>query len=143
MRSKFDTSLEFGAHFVCISCRLQWFEDRQQQLETLEAQLRRLQASLEGLYSHRRELAYSTAALGRGLALLSNGEDHTGLLRTLAKMAELQDKVEIEVFYKISAQLFIRYFVTPLAPLLYYSFWRALVGSGASRASQFGFLHLA
>jgi len=71
-----------------------WFEERQQQLETLESQLRRLQASLDGLHSHRRELACATAALGRGLALLSNGEDHAGLSRALAKMAELQDKLE-------------------------------------------------
>jgi len=71
-----------------------WFEERHQQLETLESQLRRLQASLEGLYTHRRELAFATAALGKGLALLSNGEDHTGLSRALAKMAELHDKLE-------------------------------------------------
>lgn len=71
----------------------QWFEERHQQLETLESQFRRLQASLEGLYSHRRELAFATAALGKGLALLSNGEDHAGLSRALAKMAELHDKV--------------------------------------------------
>lgn len=71
----------------------QWFEERHQQLETLESQFRRLQASLEGLYSHRRELACATAALGKGLALLSNGEDHAGLSRALAKMAELHDKV--------------------------------------------------
>uniref|UniRef100_A0A0P6ESB0 Sorting nexin-2 n=1 Tax=Daphnia magna TaxID=35525 RepID=A0A0P6ESB0_9CRUS len=71
-----------------------WFEERHQQLETLESQFRRLQASLEGLYSHRRELAFATAALGKGLALLSNGEDHAGLSRALAKMAELHDKLE-------------------------------------------------
>ncbi|EFX90126.1 sorting nexin-2-like [Daphnia pulex] len=71
-----------------------WFEERHQQLETLESQFRRLQASLEGLYSHRRELAYATAALGKGLALLSNGEDHAGLSRALAKMADLHDKLE-------------------------------------------------
>lgn len=59
----------------------------------MESQFRRLQASLEGLYSHRRELAFATAALGKGLALLSNGEDHAGLSRALAKMAELHDKV--------------------------------------------------
>ena len=80
-------------HSSSFQSQFQWFEERHQQLETLESQFRRLQASLEGLYSHRRELAYATAALGKGLALLSNGEDHAGLSRALAKMADLHDKV--------------------------------------------------
>ena len=87
--------VKFNLVLILIRFRYKWFEERHQQLETLEAQLRRLQASLEGLYAHRRELAYATAALGKGLALLSNGEDHTGLSRALAKMAELHDKVSL------------------------------------------------
>ena len=91
---------------LCVENR-QWFEERQQQLETLESQLRRLQASLDGLHSHRRELACATAALGRGLALLSNGEDHAGLSRALAKMAELQDKVFHPFSHLVKSDLFI------------------------------------
>ena len=82
-------------HIKPSTASCEWFEERHQQLETLESQFRRLQASLEGLYSHRRELAFATAALGKGLALLSNGEDHAGLSRALAKMAELHDKVNL------------------------------------------------
>ncbi|GLH07323.1 Uncharacterized protein GBIM_12811 [Gryllus bimaculatus] len=71
-----------------------WFEEKTQQVENLDIQLRKLHASVETLVLHRKELAMFTAAFARSAATLSNCEEHTSLSRALAQLAEVEDKVE-------------------------------------------------
>ncbi|XP_043214742.1 sorting nexin-2-like [Amphibalanus amphitrite] len=71
-----------------------WFEERVQQMESLDGQLRKLHGSVESLVLYRRELATSTAQLARAAAMLSNVEEHTALSRALSQLAELQERVE-------------------------------------------------
>ncbi|XP_037087966.1 sorting nexin-2-like isoform X2 [Pollicipes pollicipes] len=71
-----------------------WFEERVQQVESLDGQLRKLHGSVEALVLYRRELASSTAQLARAAAMLSNVEEHTALSRALSQLSELQERVE-------------------------------------------------
>jgi sorting nexin-1/2 len=78
----------------CLYNRLQWFEEKVQQVDSLDAQMRRLLASAETLVEQRRELACNTAAFAKAAAMLSNCEEHNSLSRALAQLAEVEEKVE-------------------------------------------------
>lgn len=71
---------------------LQWFEERTQQIESLDAQLRKLHAAMEGLVSYRRELAMSTAAFAKATAVLSSVEEHSSLSRALHQLSESTER---------------------------------------------------
>lgn len=73
---------------------LQWFEEKQQQIENLDIQLRRLHASIESMVQQRRELSVCTGSFAKSAAMLGNCEEHTGLSRALSKLAEVGERVE-------------------------------------------------
>ncbi|KAK2163467.1 hypothetical protein LSH36_79g09043 [Paralvinella palmiformis] len=50
----------------------QWFEEKQQQVEMMESQLRKLHASIDALVQHRKELAQNTGAFAKSAAMLGN-----------------------------------------------------------------------
>lgn len=71
-----------------------WFEEKQQQIENLDQQLRKLHASVESLVLNRKELAISTAVFAKSAAMLSNCEEHTALSRALSQLAEIEEKID-------------------------------------------------
>ncbi|XP_051524481.1 sorting nexin-2-like [Myxocyprinus asiaticus] len=71
-----------------------WFEDKQQQFENLDVQLRKLHASVESLVCHRKELSVNTASFAKSTAMLGNSEDHTALSRALSQLAEVEEKID-------------------------------------------------
>ncbi|XP_045611991.1 sorting nexin-2 isoform X1 [Procambarus clarkii] len=70
----------------------QWFEEKTQQIESLDSQLRKLHAAMEGLVAYRRELATSTAAFAKSAAVLSSVEEHSSLSRALHQLAESTER---------------------------------------------------
>ncbi|XP_078589446.1 sorting nexin-2-like isoform X2 [Branchiostoma floridae x Branchiostoma japonicum] len=72
----------------------QWFEEKQNQVEALDQQLKKLHASVEALVTYRKELGISTAAFAKSTAMLSNSEEHTALSRALSQLAEVEEKIE-------------------------------------------------
>ncbi|XP_054159391.1 sorting nexin-2-like [Oppia nitens] len=71
-----------------------WFEEKQNQIENLDQQLRKLYTSVEALIHHRKELTQTTGAFARSAAMLGNCEEHTSLSCALSQLAETQEKVE-------------------------------------------------
>uniref|UniRef100_H3CW14 Sorting nexin-2 n=1 Tax=Tetraodon nigroviridis TaxID=99883 RepID=H3CW14_TETNG len=71
-----------------------WFEDKYQEVENEEQQLRKLHALVDSLVSHRKELCGNTAVFAKSMAMLGNSEDNTALSRALSQLAELEDKME-------------------------------------------------
>uniref|UniRef100_A0A667WW62 Sorting nexin-2 n=1 Tax=Myripristis murdjan TaxID=586833 RepID=A0A667WW62_9TELE len=71
-----------------------WFEEKQQQFENLDIQLRKLHASVESLVCHRKELSVNTALFAKSAAMLGNSEDHTALSRALSQLAEVEEKID-------------------------------------------------
>ncbi|KAK7083175.1 Sorting nexin-1, partial [Halocaridina rubra] len=69
-----------------------WFEEKTQQIESLDAQLRKLHGAMEGLVLYRRELALSTAAFAKSAAILSSVEEHSALSRALHQLAESTER---------------------------------------------------
>ncbi|CAL1527373.1 unnamed protein product [Lymnaea stagnalis] len=72
-----------------------WFEEKQQQVEALDIQLRKLHTNIETLSQHRRELSLSTASFAKSAAMLGNVEEHTALSRALSQLAETEEKIEL------------------------------------------------
>ncbi|UYV77859.1 SNX2 [Cordylochernes scorpioides] len=75
-------------------CTPWWFEDKQQQVENLDMQMRRLYTSVESLVQHRRDLCIGTDSFSKSVAMLGNSEEHSGLSRALAALAEVEERVE-------------------------------------------------
>ncbi|KAL7406752.1 hypothetical protein ABVT39_025730 [Epinephelus coioides] len=71
-----------------------WFEDKFQEVENEEQQLRKLQAVVDSLVNHRKELCGNTAVFAKSMAMLGNSEDNTALSRALSQLAEVEDKME-------------------------------------------------
>uniref|UniRef100_A0A672JH42 Sorting nexin 1b n=1 Tax=Salarias fasciatus TaxID=181472 RepID=A0A672JH42_SALFA len=71
-----------------------WFEDRFQEVEAEEQQLRKLHAVVDLLVNHRKELCGNTAVFAKSMAMLGNSEDNTALSRALSQLAEVEDKME-------------------------------------------------
>ena len=67
-----------------------WFEEKQQQFENLDQQLRKRHGSVEALVCHRKELSSNTTAFAKSAAMLGNSEDHTALSRALSQLAEVE-----------------------------------------------------
>ncbi|XP_070543510.1 sorting nexin-2-like [Ptychodera flava] len=72
----------------------QWFEDKQQQIDSLDQQLKKLHSSVETLVLHRKDLSLATASFAKSAATLGNAEEHTGLSRALAQLAEVEEKID-------------------------------------------------
>ncbi|XP_068613266.1 sorting nexin-1 [Brachionichthys hirsutus] len=71
-----------------------WFEDKFQEVDSEEQQLRRLHALVDTLVNHRKELCGNTAVFAKSMAMLGNSEDNTALSRALSQLAEVEDKME-------------------------------------------------
>ncbi|RVE74228.1 hypothetical protein OJAV_G00019950 [Oryzias javanicus] len=71
-----------------------WFEDKLQEVEAEEQQLRKLHAVVDSLVNHRKELCGNTAIFAKSMAMLGNSEDNTALSRALSQLAEVEDKME-------------------------------------------------
>uniref|UniRef100_A0AAX7UJW2 Sorting nexin-1 n=1 Tax=Astatotilapia calliptera TaxID=8154 RepID=A0AAX7UJW2_ASTCA len=71
-----------------------WFEDKFQEVENEEQQLRKLHVVVDSLVIHRKELCGNTAVFAKSLAMLGNSEDNTALSRALSQLAEVEDKME-------------------------------------------------
>ncbi|XP_062604930.1 sorting nexin-2-like isoform X2 [Saccostrea cucullata] len=72
----------------------EWFEEKQNQVESLENHLRKLHGSLESLTQHRRELSNMTAQFAKSTAMLGTAEEHTALSRALSQLAETEERIE-------------------------------------------------
>ncbi|XP_071091385.1 sorting nexin-2-like [Haliotis cracherodii] len=72
----------------------EWFEEKQQQIEALDQQLRKLHSSVEALSMHRKELSMTTAVFAKSAAMLGSVEEHTALSRALSQLAETEEKIE-------------------------------------------------
>ncbi|XP_069137674.1 sorting nexin-2-like isoform X2 [Argopecten irradians] len=72
----------------------EWFEEKQQQVECLDSQLRKLHSSMESVVSHRKDLSNSTAAFAKSAAMLGNAEEHTALSRALSQLADTEERIE-------------------------------------------------
>ncbi|XP_052795277.1 sorting nexin-2-like [Mya arenaria] len=72
----------------------EWFEEKQQQVDNLETQLKKLHMAMENLVGHRRELSLSTAVFAKSAAMLGAAEEHTALSRALSQLAETEEKIE-------------------------------------------------
>ncbi|XP_044049340.1 sorting nexin-1-like [Siniperca chuatsi] len=71
-----------------------WFEDKFQEVENEEQQLRKLHGLVDSLVNHRKELCGNTAVFAKSMAMLGNSEDNTALSRALSQLAEVEDKME-------------------------------------------------
>ncbi|CAB3376576.1 Hypothetical predicted protein [Cloeon dipterum] len=71
-----------------------WFEEKVQQVENLDAQLKNMLTRVEALVYQRRELSQCTASFGKSVAMLSNCDEHNSLSRALSQLAEVEEKVE-------------------------------------------------
>uniref|UniRef100_A0A3P9NHQ9 Sorting nexin-1 n=1 Tax=Poecilia reticulata TaxID=8081 RepID=A0A3P9NHQ9_POERE len=71
-----------------------WFEDKFQEVDMEEQQLRKLHAVVDSLVNHRKELCMNTAVFAKSMAMLGNSEDNTALSRALSQLAEVEDKME-------------------------------------------------
>jgi len=71
-----------------------WFEEKVGQVESLDAQLRKLLLSVESLVLGRKDLAALTSSFAKSAAMLSNCEEHSSLSRALAQLADVEEKVE-------------------------------------------------
>ncbi|XP_033750332.1 sorting nexin-2-like isoform X2 [Pecten maximus] len=72
----------------------EWFEEKQQQVECLDTQLRKLHSSMESVVNHRKDLSNSTAAFAKSAAMLGNAEEHTALSRALSQLADTEERIE-------------------------------------------------
>ncbi|XP_053497851.1 sorting nexin-1a [Ictalurus furcatus] len=71
-----------------------WFEEKLQEVESEDQQLRKLHAMVESLVNHRKELSLSTAVFAKSVAMLGSSEDNTALSRALSQLAEVEDRIE-------------------------------------------------
>ncbi|KAL0278111.1 UNVERIFIED_CONTAM: hypothetical protein PYX00_000021 [Menopon gallinae] len=71
-----------------------WFEEKAQQIDNLDIQLRKLHSSVESLVMNRRDLASLTSSFAKSAAMLSSCEEHASLSRALSQLAEVEEKVE-------------------------------------------------
>ncbi|XP_046889422.1 sorting nexin-1-like isoform X2 [Hypomesus transpacificus] len=71
-----------------------WFEEKLQEVETEDQQLRKLHVMVESLVNHRKELSVNTAGFAKSVAMLGSSEDNTALSRALSQLAEVEDKME-------------------------------------------------
>ncbi|KAL2094045.1 hypothetical protein ACEWY4_011357 [Coilia grayii] len=71
-----------------------WFEEKLQEVEAEDHQLRRLHALVDSLVIHRKDLSGHTAMFAKSVGMLGSSEDNTALSRALCQLAEVEDKIE-------------------------------------------------
>ncbi|XP_060770395.1 sorting nexin-1a [Neoarius graeffei] len=71
-----------------------WFEEKLQEVESEDQQLRKLHVMVESLVNHRKELSMNTAVFAKSVAMLGSSEDNTALSRALSQLAEVEDRIE-------------------------------------------------
>ena len=71
-----------------------WYEDKVQQIDSMDLQLRKLYGAAETLVQRRHDLAISTGAFSHGIAALSVTEEAHTLSRALVHLAKAEEKVE-------------------------------------------------
>ncbi|XP_066524621.1 sorting nexin-1a [Hoplias malabaricus] len=71
-----------------------WFEEKLQEVESEDQQLRKLHAMVDSLVTHRKELSVNTAVFAKSVAMLGSSEDNTALSRALSQLAEVEDRIE-------------------------------------------------
>lgn len=71
-----------------------WFEEKLQEVESEDQQLRKLHAMVDSLVIHRKELSMNTAVFAKSVAMLGSSEDNTALSRALSQLAEVEDRIE-------------------------------------------------
>ncbi|KAK7117284.1 hypothetical protein R3I94_022748 [Phoxinus phoxinus] len=71
-----------------------WFDEKIQDVENEEQQLRKLHVMVESLVNHRKELSGNTAVFAKSVAMLGSSEDNTALSRALSQLAEVEDRIE-------------------------------------------------
>ncbi|KAK2704443.1 sorting nexin-2-like [Artemia franciscana] len=84
-----------------------WFEEKTQQIEALDAQLRRLQSSTEALALQRKELAQTTSTFAKSAALLSTCEEHENFAKALVQLSELEEKIQGIHMEQVHADFFL------------------------------------
>ena len=71
-----------------------WYEEKTQQIDSMELQLKKLYSAAETLVQRRNELAVSTGAFSQATAALSATEEAHTLSRALAHLARAEEKAE-------------------------------------------------
>ncbi|XP_062402899.1 sorting nexin-1a isoform X2 [Sardina pilchardus] len=71
-----------------------WFEEKLQEVEGEDQQLRKLHVLVESLANHRKDLSANTAMFAKSIGMLGSSEDNTALSRALCQLAEVEDKIE-------------------------------------------------
>ncbi|XP_051976056.1 sorting nexin-1-like [Xyrauchen texanus] len=71
-----------------------WFDEKIQDVENEEQQMRKLHVMVESLVNHRKELSGNTAVFAKSVAMLGSSEDNTALSRALSQLAEVEDHIE-------------------------------------------------
>lgn len=85
----------------------QWFEDKQEQIESLDHELKQLHSSLETLVVHRRELSQNIGQFAKSIAVLGSVEENMALSKALSALAEIETKVEQIVADQADADFFV------------------------------------
>jgi len=70
-----------------------WFEEKNNTIEQLENQLRKLHQATENLVWYRKELGYATNNMSKSLAVLSGSEENSGLSAAIAQLSSVQEKI--------------------------------------------------
>uniref|UniRef100_UPI003AB036F9 sorting nexin-1a isoform X1 n=1 Tax=Centroberyx gerrardi TaxID=166262 RepID=UPI003AB036F9 len=71
-----------------------WFEEKLQEVESADQQVKKLHGLVDSLVGHRKELSLNTAGFAKSVAMLGSSEDNTALSRALSQLAEVEDKME-------------------------------------------------
>ena len=69
------------------------FEEKNNTIEQLENQLRKLHQATENLVWYRKELGYATNNMSKSLAVLSGSEENSGLSAAIAQLSSVQEKI--------------------------------------------------
>lgn len=71
-----------------------WFDEQQQNFEILDAHLKKLYAAIETMVNCRRDLGGNLEAFSKVAATLGNVEENNSVSISLAKLAEVEEKVQ-------------------------------------------------
>ncbi|XP_058055435.1 sorting nexin-2 isoform X1 [Anopheles bellator] len=84
-----------------------WFNDKINEVETIDAHMQKLHSAIKALVTHRKELATLTGGVAKSAALLSTCEEHTGLSQALSQLADVEEKVELLRSEQANSDLYI------------------------------------
>ena len=69
------------------------FEEKNNTIEQLETQLRKLHHSTESLVMYRKDLGYATNNMGKAMAILSVSEENSALSAAIAQLSSVHEKI--------------------------------------------------